>query len=117
MRAGSPLAGDTARSCADLEISVVFVTLLGRAGYSRQEIDAEGRQLEQPDLWVPSLLCTPLNVISAVEIERKPVWIRAWLYIRICPLSQRCPIVLLDTDLGQNGEDDRALTGVTRPTG
>ena len=26
------LAGDTARSCADLELPVVFVTLLSRAG-------------------------------------------------------------------------------------
>jgi glucan phosphorylase len=37
------LAGDTARSCADLELPVVFVTLLSRAGYFRQEIDANGR--------------------------------------------------------------------------
>src|SRR6516164_88720 len=35
------LAGDTARSCADLELPVVFVTLLSRAGYFRQEIAAD----------------------------------------------------------------------------
>jgi len=33
------LAGDMARSCADLELPVVFVTLLSRAGYFRQVID------------------------------------------------------------------------------
>jgi starch phosphorylase len=32
------LAGDTARSCADLELPVVFVTLASREGYLRQEI-------------------------------------------------------------------------------
>src|SRR3954453_22314463 len=34
------LAGDTVRSCADLELPVVFVTLVSRAGYLRQSIDA-----------------------------------------------------------------------------
>ena len=43
------LAGDTARSCADLELPVVFVTLVSHAGYFRQTIDAEGRQREEAD--------------------------------------------------------------------
>src|SRR5215467_13676365 len=63
------LAGDTARSCADLEIPVVFVTLLSRAGYFRQEIDANGRQIERPDRWEPERWCAPLNAMVAVEIE------------------------------------------------
>ncbi|WP_342238567.1 alpha-glucan family phosphorylase [Inquilinus sp. OTU3971] len=104
------LAGDTARSCADLEIPVVFVTLLSRAGYFRQIIDAEGRQTEEPDWWEPERWCTPLNAMVAVEIERKPVWIRPWLYIHTCPHGHQVPILLLDTDLDQNDRDDRALT-------
>ena len=40
------LAGDTVRSCADLGLPMVFVTLLSRRGYLRQEIDSEGRQIE-----------------------------------------------------------------------
>jgi starch phosphorylase len=104
------LAGDTARSCADLEIPVVFVTLLSRAGYFRQEIDAGGRQTEQPDWWEPARWCAPLNVIAAVEIENKPVWVRPWLYVHTCPHGHRIPILLLDTDLDQNVESDRTLT-------
>ena len=104
------LAGDTARSCADLEIPVVFVTLLSRAGYFRQELDGEGRQTEQPDRWEPEGWCTPLNVIAAVEIEAKPVWVRPWLYVHTCPHGHRTPILLLDTDLDQNAESDRTLT-------
>jgi starch phosphorylase len=104
------LAGDTARSCADLEIPVVFVTLLSRAGYFRQEIDAEGRQTEQPDWWDPASWCTPLNVIAAVEIEDNPVWVRPWLYVHTCPHGHRIPILLLDADLDQNAESDRTLT-------
>jgi len=46
------LAGDTARSAADLELPMVFVTLASRQGYLRQEIDAQGRQVEHPDPWL-----------------------------------------------------------------
>jgi starch phosphorylase len=104
------LAGDTARSCADLEIPIVFVSLISRAGYFRQEIDADGRQIEQPDWWEPNLWCTPLNAMVAVEIENKPVWIRPWLYIHTCPHGHQIPILLLDTDLEQNAIADRELT-------
>ena len=43
------LAGDTARSCADLGIPAVFVTLVSRLGYLRQEISPTGEQIEHPD--------------------------------------------------------------------
>src|SRR6476659_4239892 len=99
------LAGDTARSCADLELPVVFVTLLSRAGYFRQEIDADGRQTERPDPCDTERWCTTLNAMIAVEIEAKPVWVRPWLTIHTCPHGHQIPILLLDTDLEQNGED------------
>src|SRR6185437_6423853 len=104
------LAGDTARSCADLELPIVFVSLLSRAGYFRQEISAEGQQVERPDWWEVDRWCCPLNAMVAVEIERKPVWIRPWLYIHTCPLGHQIPILLLDTKLEQNAEADRSLT-------
>ncbi|MBI1220944.1 MAG: alpha-glucan family phosphorylase [Rhodobacteraceae bacterium] len=104
------LAGDMARSCADLELPVVFVTLLSRAGYFRQVIAADGQQTEQPDWWEPESWCKPLDAMVAVEIERKPVWIRPWLYIHTCPHGHQIPILLLDTDLDQNGAEERKLT-------
>ncbi|HVH74848.1 MAG TPA: alpha-glucan family phosphorylase [Stellaceae bacterium] len=104
------LAGDTARSCADLELPVVFVTLVSRAGYFLQQIDAEGRQTERPDRWEPQQWCAPLGAMVAVEIEGHPVWIRPWLYIHTCPHGHRIPILLLDTDLDQNRKQDRILT-------
>jgi starch phosphorylase len=104
------LAGDTARSCADLELPVVFVTLASRAGYFAQKLDAEGRQSEEPDWWEPQRWCTPLPAMAAVEIENRPVWIRPWLYVHTCPHGYRVPILLLDTDLDQNGAEDRMLT-------
>jgi glycogen phosphorylase len=104
------LAGDTARSCADLELPVVFVTLISRAGYFRQEIGSDGQQIEQPDWWKPEQWCTPLNAMVAVDMERRPVWIRPWLYLHTCPLGHQIPILLLDTDLDQNDAADRELT-------
>ena len=104
------LAGDTARSCADLELPIVFVTLLSRAGYFRQVIGPDGRQTEQPDWWEPERWCTPLNAMVAVDLERTPVWIRPWLYIHTCPHGHQIPVLLLDTDLDQNSNEDRSLT-------
>jgi len=104
------LAGDTARSCADLELPIVFVSLLSRAGYFRQEISAEGQQVERPDWWEVDRWCCPLNAMVAVEIERKPVWIRTWLYIHTCPLGHQIPVLFLDTNLDQNADEDRTLT-------
>lgn len=104
------LAGDTARSRADLELPLVFVTLVSLAGYFRQRIDGEGRQVEEPDPWQPAAWCTPLEAMIAVAIEGLPVWIRPWLYIHTCPHGHRIPILLLDTDLDQNAAAERALT-------
>ncbi|HER19900.1 MAG TPA: alpha-glucan family phosphorylase, partial [Chromatiales bacterium] len=104
------LAGDTARSCADLALPVVFVTLVSRDGYFRQRIDEQGHQIEEPDSWDPAECCAALDAMVAVPIGGRSVWIRPWLHICTCPLGHQVPILLLDTDLEQNAADDRALT-------
>jgi starch phosphorylase len=104
------LAGDTARSCADLTLPLVFVTLVSRAGYFRQRFDDEGRQVEEDDWWQPVDYCTPLNAMVALEIEGRPVWIRPWLYRLGIPHGNEVPVLLLDTDLDQNAPEDRTIT-------
>ena len=104
------LAGDTARSCADLALPVVFVTLVSRAGYFRQRIDPEGRQVEEPDPWRPERWCSSLDAMIAVPIDGRAVWIRPWLYVHSCPHGHQIPILLLDTDLDQNAAPDREIT-------
>ena len=104
------LAGDTARSCADLQIPVVFVSLVSHAGYLRQDIDEHGRQVEHADQWDPRNSCTPLKAKAAIDLEGRTVWIRPWLHIHTCPLGNGIPIVLLDTDLEENGAADREIT-------
>ena len=104
------LAGDTARTAADLELPMVFVSLVSRAGYVRQEIDAEGRQLTRPNPWDPQKFMQALDAMVAVAIEGREVWIRPWLYRLECPLGPCVPVLLLDTDLEQNSPEDREIT-------
>ena len=104
------LAGDTARSCADLELPVVFVTLASREGYLRQEIDADGRQVDHADPWEPADWATPLDAMVAVRIEGRPVWVRPWLHMLTCPIGHSVPVLLLDTRLEHNDPSDRAIT-------
>ena len=104
------LAGDTARSAADLELPMVFVSLVSRAGYVRQEIDAQGRQVTRANPWAPEKFTDRLDAMVAVPIEGREVWIRPWLYRLVSPLGHCVPVLLLDTDLDQNRPDDRQIT-------
>jgi glycogen phosphorylase len=104
------LAGDTARSCADQELPVVFVTLISREGYLRQEIDEAGNQVESPDPWKPAAYATPLRAKVAVIAHGREIWIRPWLHILQSALGHRTPVLLLDTDLDENAPEDRRIT-------
>jgi len=81
------LAGDMARSCADLELPVVFVSLISRAGYLRQKVNGDGCQIDLADPWEPSEWMQPLDAMVAVAIEGHEVWIRPWLYSLSCPMG------------------------------
>ncbi|HEX7971711.1 MAG TPA: alpha-glucan family phosphorylase [Thiobacillus sp.] len=104
------LAGDTVRSAADLVLPLVAVSLVSRAGYFRQTIDAQGRQSEQAAVWAPGEWATPLDAKIAIPIEGRPVWIGAWLYVLGSHMGGRQPVLLLDTDLDENRPEDREIT-------
>jgi starch phosphorylase len=104
------LAGDTARSCADLELPMVFLTLASRDGYLRQEIDSDGRQVDHADPWDLADWATPLDAMVAVRIEGRAVWVRPWLHVLTCPVGHAIPVLLLDTRLDHNEPADRAIT-------
>jgi len=105
------LAGDAARSSADLELPIVFVTLASREGYLHQDLLPDGTQVELPDRWDPSTVAKPLNAMIAIEIEGRPVWIRPWLHVLESPTGGAVPILLLDTNLTENDPADRDITG------
>jgi starch phosphorylase len=104
------LAGDTARSCADLRLPIVFVTLASRQGYLRQELGPDGIQVDHPDPWDLETRTTPLDAAVAVQIEGRAVWVRPWLYVHASPLGGAVPTILLDTNLTFNAPEDRVIT-------
>ncbi len=106
------LAGDTARSAADLEIPLVVITLVSRAGYIQQEIDENGNQIEHSDPWEPNDWALPLRAKIAINIERREVWLRPWLYILPGISGYEIPILLLDSDVVENAPEDRKITNV-----
>ena len=104
------LAGDTLRSAADLGTPVVAVTLAYRKGYFRQILDANGNQFEQPQEWEPEQQLAAVGPRPTIEIDGRSVSIRAWKYTITGITGETVPVYLLDTDLPENSEYDRALT-------
>jgi starch phosphorylase len=103
------LAGDTMRTAADLDLPMVGVTLVSRAGYFRQEI-GDGRQVEQPDWWQPEKWARRLTAKTALTIEAREVWVGGWRYVVEGHMGGAIPVILLDTDLDENHPDDRRIT-------
>ncbi len=104
------LAGDTIRSAADVAVPMVAVSLLHRKGYLKQQIDTSGWQHEEPSEWDVSQFVHELPARVSVEIEGRTVQLRAWRYeVNGCG-GFSVPVFLLDSDLPENLEWDRALT-------
>src|SRR5436305_1416348 len=96
------LAGDMLRSAADLAVPIVGVTLVYRKGYFRQSLDAQGNQQEGPAIWKPEEVLEPLNSVIWLELENRPLQIRAWRFTLTGISGATVPVYLLDTDLPEN---------------
>jgi len=103
------LAGDTIRSCADLSIPLIAVTMYYKKGYFTQRLEHDGTQKESPAEWNPRDVLRPLRKQVTVEIEGRKVYIRAWEYVIHGVDGYRIPIIFLDTDFEKNSEYDRSL--------
>ncbi len=109
------LAGDHLKSASDLNVPLVAVGLLYRFGYFRQSIAHNGWQEERyvdgfgPD---SEMALEPVRepdgtfMTVNVHIRGRVVVCRAWL-ARIGRIS----LYLLDTNMPQNSEVDRLITG------
>src|SRR3989475_1493798 len=101
------LAGDHLKATSDLGLPLVAVGLFYKQGFGRQDIDAEGRQVEVyyenrgNDL--------PVRKVDGVEVDapigQRKVKIGVWR-----AQVGRVPLFLLDTDLESNPPDLRAIT-------
>ncbi|HET6319143.1 MAG TPA: alpha-glucan family phosphorylase [Chloroflexota bacterium] len=107
------LAGDHLKSASDLGLPLVGVGLLYRYGYFRQVIDETGYQREAYDrLDNDSAPLTRVldkhNRLITVDVPfpGRTVHARIWR-----AQVGKVPLYLLDTDLPENREDDRWITG------
>jgi len=103
------LAGDTLRSCADLGVPVVAVSLVHREGYFRQQI-RDGWQQERSARWTPDRVLSDAGPRVAVRAAGRDVHLRAWQYDVIGSSGGRVPVLLIDSDLPENDAEARGIT-------
>jgi len=104
------LAGDTLKSCADLNVPIIGVTLLSEHGYFYQKIDREGNQIELPINFNINDFLTLLPSKTSVPIEDRTVHIRIWNYLVKGVSGYIVPVFFLDANLEENSEYDREIT-------
>ena len=106
------LAGDHLKSCSDLGIPLVGVSLLYGQGFFRQQLTADGWQLERHPVTPVELL--PLEVarrpdggdlVVSVELPGRSLDLLVWR-ARV----GRIPLLLLDANLPTNLPADRDIT-------
>ncbi|HUV03355.1 MAG TPA: alpha-glucan family phosphorylase [Desulfobacteria bacterium] len=104
------LAGDILRSCADLNVPLVAVTLASNKGYLSQYLDDEGNQTEGSICWRIQDFATLMSPKVSVPIAGRAVKVQAWKYLITGLEGHQVPVYLLDTDLFENSESDREIT-------
>ncbi len=101
------LAGDHLKATSDLGLPLVAVGLLYRQGFGRQDIDANGRQIEV--YYENRGAELPVRKVEGVEVEApiggRNVRIAVWR-----AQVGRVPLFLLDTDVEANPQDLRNIT-------
>ncbi|MCL7410824.1 MAG: alpha-glucan family phosphorylase [Methanosarcinaceae archaeon] len=104
------LAGDTIRSCADLGVPIVGITLLSERGYFYQKLDSDGNQIEMPVSWNKDNFLTLLPAKTTLHIEGRNVTVQVWQYTVTGVGGATVPVYLLDTNVEGNSEYDCAIT-------
>src|SRR4029077_14844497 len=108
------LAGDHMKSASDMALPAIGVGLLYRKGYFRQTIDADGHQEhDYPDYDLSRLPLgrvqdpTGLPLTVTVELPGRDLFAAVWV-----AQVGRVPVLLLDTDVPENGAEDRPITHI-----
>lgn len=104
------LAGDILRSCADMHIPILAVTLASNEGYMYQEVDESGNQIEGPESWRMDNYTVLMSPRVSVTIEGREVKIQAWKYTISGINGFQVPVYFLDTNLFENEPSDREIT-------
>jgi len=107
------LAGDHLKSASDMNVPLVAVGLMYRFGYFRQKIGHNGLQQESyVDSFDSEMALTPVldeageRITIMIHMRGREVYAQAWL-----AQIGRISLYLLDTNVQQNDEIDRFITG------
>ncbi len=108
------LAGDHTKTTSDMALPFIGVGLLYRKGYFHQTIDADGHQEHAyPDYDLTRLPVTRAQAPDGellqvtVELPGRDLEVAVWL-----AQVGRTPVLLLDTDIPENGDADRPITNI-----
>lgn len=104
------LAGDTLKSCADLNVPMVGMTLLSENGYFYQDIDPDGNQIELPYNFTMNDFLQLLPSKTEVQIEGRTVKLQIWYYLIHGENGYNIPVFFLDSNLEENDPQDREIT-------
>ncbi len=104
------LAGDILRSCADVGVPIVAVTLAINKGSASQKLDDEGNQIELSADWRIDDFTTLMAPRVSVPVEDREVKIQAWEYLMTGIGGYQVPVYFLDTNLFENSASDREIT-------
>jgi starch phosphorylase len=107
------LAGDHLKSASDLGLPLTGVGLLYQCGYFRQYLNADGWQQET----FPVNDFSNLPLVPEIDVGNNPLTVSVEFpgrlaYARVWKAQVgRVPLYLLDTNVPQNSEADRQITG------
>src|SRR3989338_1248877 len=107
------LAGDTLKSAADRAVSLVGVGILWNKGYFKQNFWFKDGQVPEENIWDPGSFpgLVPLERRIEVPFRNETVHLRLWKYfVYSYDKSHVVPLVLLDSNIGENSEFERRLT-------
>ena len=106
------LSGDHLKSASDLGVPLVGVGLAYRQGYFQQQLTADGYQSELfPVNHFEELAVSPVmdeqgqRVLVPLSFPGRTVYVAAWK-----AMIGRVPLILLDTDVPENNQNDRRIT-------
>ncbi len=108
------LAGDTLKSAADRGVPLVAVGILWNKGYFKQNFWFKDGQVPEENNWdpgsYPGLL--PLKTRVQIELKKETIHLKLWKYfVYSFDKKNVVPLMLLDSDLEENSEFVKKLTG------
>ena len=108
------LAGDTLKSAADRGLPMVAVGILWNKGYFKQNFWFKDGQIPEETDWDPAFYpgLVPLKKTVEIRLKNETIRLRLWKYfVYSFDKSHVVPLILLDSNLQENSQFTRQLTG------